>query len=383
MENSRLFDVIDTLYKDYISVWEDVCNIESPTSYKAGVDAVGQYFADMALQKGWKVEIFEQEVSGDVVSITLNPDVSAPPVTLSGHIDTVHPLASFGSPAARVDGERIYGPGTCDCKGGVVAGFMAMDALERCGFDSRPVRLILQSDEEVGSEQSGKATINHICESSRDSVAFLNLEGHTRGEACLIRKGIATFEFTVCGHEAHSSRCAEEGANAIAEAAHKIIELEKLKEPLGITCNCGVISGGSVPNTVPALCCFKANFRFATHEQLDYILDYVERVAKTTHVEGCTCKVEQVSSRLPMQYTQKNAELLEKMNAIFDACGLPILRAARRSGGSDAAEVTSFGIPCVDSIGVTGDAIHSPCESAELVSLLESARRIAAVAYYI
>ena len=67
--------------------------------------------------------------------------------------------------------------------------------------------------------------------------------------------------------EAHSSNCATAGANAICEAAHKIIELEKIKDKHGLTCNCSVISGGTTVNTVPGHCEFKANVRFATQEQ--------------------------------------------------------------------------------------------------------------------
>ena len=50
----------------------------------------------------------------------------------------------------------MYGPGVMDCKGGIVAAIMAMEALEKCGFTERPVQLLLQSDEENGSATSNK-----------------------------------------------------------------------------------------------------------------------------------------------------------------------------------------------------------------------------------
>ena len=83
------------------------------------------------------------------------------------------------------------------------------------------------------SPSTSKDPINYICNHARDVAAFLNLEGHEahcRNKATLIRKGI----------EAHASCCAKEGASAILEAAHKIIEIEKYKENDGITCNCGL-----------------------------------------------------------------------------------------------------------------------------------------------
>lgn len=39
---------IDRLNDSYVDVWEDVCNIESPSNDKDGVDRVGAYFMDIA-----------------------------------------------------------------------------------------------------------------------------------------------------------------------------------------------------------------------------------------------------------------------------------------------------------------------------------------------
>ena len=134
MSHTKVFEKIDQLRETYLNVWEQACDIESPTNYKEGVDAVGRFFAEMAEQRGWKVEYCRQEVSGDVVCITMNADSPEKPLCISGHIDTVHPVGSFGSKPTRRDDEKIYGPGVTDCKGGVVAGFYAMDALQQSGL---------------------------------------------------------------------------------------------------------------------------------------------------------------------------------------------------------------------------------------------------------
>ena len=209
---------VDDLAEQYFDIWEDVCNIESPTNYKEGIDRVGEYFASMARERGWKVEYLKQDVAGDVVCITMNPDTEAAPITISGHIDTVHPVGSFGTPAVRRDDEKIYGPGVTDCKGGVVAGFLAMDALSKNGYNKRPVRLLLQTDEETGSKTSGGKTIEYICEKSKDSVLFLNLESYSAGGATMSRKGIVSYRFDIEGKEGHSAKCATEGANAVVDA---------------------------------------------------------------------------------------------------------------------------------------------------------------------
>ncbi len=379
MNCKNIFAEIDALNEEYTRFWEDVCNIESPTSYKAGVDQCSRYFADWAQKMGFAVEVFSQPVSGDIVTITMNKEAKGTPVALSGHLDTVHPVGMFGTPAVRRDGEKLYGPGVLDCKGGVVAAALAMAALKNCGFTDRPVQLLLQSDEENGSTYSNKATIRHICEKAKNAVAFLNLEGYTAGEACIVRKGIINYTFKITGKEAHASNCATKGANAIREAAYKIVELEKLKDDAGLTCNCGMISGGTVPNTVAGYCEFKINIRFATAEQLAWVNDYVKKIADTVYVPGCTTEIEVFSHRVAMEYTERNQRLLDRMNEIYERNGMPTLAATTHKGGSDAADATVAGIPSIDSLGTEGGGIHSIREWAWLKSLAESAKRLAAI----
>ena len=130
----KIFERIDSLSGEFADIWEDICNIESPSNYKIGVDAVGRYFIGLANDNLWDVEIFKQERFGDVVCVTMNKDAQKSVVTISGHMDTVHPVGSFRTPAAHRSGDKLYGPGAMDCKGGIVAGFLAMKALKECGY---------------------------------------------------------------------------------------------------------------------------------------------------------------------------------------------------------------------------------------------------------
>lgn len=316
MKCEKLFETIDGLQEKYVNILADVCSIESPTDYKEGVDRVGKYFMDFAKEKGWKVEICPQNVSGDIACITLNPDAKKPPIALSGHMDTVHPVGSFDAPIVRREGNRLYGPGTKDCKGGIVAGLLAMEALCQCEFKERPVLLLLQSDEEKSSMPSGKETIKYICRKAEGAEAFLNIEGTSNHTAVIARKGILRLKLTVYGKAAHSAMCYD-GANAVAEAAYKIIELEKMKESGGLTCNCTNIKGGTAPNVVAERCEFIADIRFATLKEKDEAYDRVRAIAQKSFIEGTRCEVEEVSYRPPMEYTERNAALLEKNERNF------------------------------------------------------------------
>ena len=380
--HEKLFSQIDALLPSTLDMLEDICNIESQTCDKAGVDAVCDYCVKFAEKHGFKTEIFPQSVSGNTALITMNPEATLPPITLSAHMDTVHPRGSFGSPATRRDSENMYAPGVMDCKGGIAASFLAMLALIGCGFDKRPIQLYLQSDEENSSATSNKETVKKMCEVAEGSVGFINLEGYVAPTAVLSRKGIIRYRFTVHGRAIHSARCAY-GANAIAEAADKILSLEEMKDVGGLTCNCGVISGGTAVNTVAEKCTFLADIRFVNSEQLELAREKVIEIAKKTRIEGCYTELEEISFRPAMPLVERNVDFLEKINEIYEKCGLPLLSARDCVSGSDAAYITECGVPCVDCLGTEGGNIHSTREYARLTSLAESAKRIASVIYYI
>ena len=375
MKCENVFTMIDELYPAYLKLWETVCNMESPTMDKARVDAVGQFFLDIAKKKGWETEVFES-VTGNVPCITMNPDAEKAAITLSAHMDTVHPVGSMGTPAVKEDEANFYGPGVTDCKGGLVVALLTMDALDRLGYKDRPVRFLLQSDEEAGSRPINKATIGYMCEKSKGSRAFFNLEGAFPGKACVQRKGIATYLVKVHGIEAHSSACAKMGASAIAEAAHKLLLLEEFKDHEGITCTCGVIRGGTAHNTVPGYCEFRANFRFATVAQQKEVVAFMQALAEKTYIEGCRTEVEEYGFRPPMERVERNLALLDELNRAFEENGLSALEPITDLGGSDAAQITTAGIPCLDNFGVRGGYVHSPKEFAVKESLREAAKRL-------
>ena len=378
----KLFTRIDSLEKKYITFWEELCLIESPTDYKEGVDAVGNYIIEKAMAQGWKFEKQTQPISGDYICITMNPEAAGKPVCLSGHIDTVHPVGLFGQHPVKKDAEKIYGSGVSDCKGGIAASFMAMEALEDEGFRARPIKLILQSDEETSSAGSDKTTVQYMCECAKDAVAFLNCEPSVKDTVVLKRKGIAKYTFKIKGRAAHASDCAN-GISAITEAAHKVIEIEKYKDSKGITANCGIISGGTKINTVPEECVIKVDFRFSNSDEFLEVKNFAQKVANTSYIEGTTCELVLEGFRDAMELADKNISLLEKANEIFESTGLPKLSIRTSNAGSDAAYTTKCGIPTLDSIGVEFGSIHSKNEYAVISTLKEAAKRIAAICCYI
>ena len=348
---------------------------ESPSDDKARVDRCAARFIEEATHFGWRVETKQVPNSGDPVCITMNENAPGQPIAISGHLDTVHPVGLFGSPAVRIENGILYGPGVCDCKGGAVAGLYAMAVLEKLGWRDRPVKLLLQTDEEVGNELSGLTTVNFLCEKSKDCAAFFNLEPYVAGTAVLLRKGIERFQIDVYGKSAHASK-KWNGANAICEAAHKIIRIEEMNDQDGITCSCGIVSGGTAVNTVPDTCKIVIDMRFSDDEQRRKGEEALKEITETCTVAGTHAALKTISARIAMEPSEKNTALLDKINGIYNVNGLPTLAVRKSPGGSDAAYITAYGTPCVDNLGIEGGRIHSPNEYARLDALPEAALRL-------
>lgn len=382
MEHKELFAEIRRLEEKYLPMWQEICMIESPTSCKEGVDAVADYCIRHAEKMGWVVVRGHEEVSGDPVCITMNSGNQAAPICLSAHMDTVHPVGTFGQPSVRVDGDKIFGPGVHDCKGNIVAALMTMEALQNCGYDKRPVKLILQSDEETGSAGSNKHTVDFMAEHAAGCVCFLNMEPHISPKVTVQRKGIMKIRFDITGKAGHAGKCYD-FASAITEAAHKILKVESWKEKEGITCNVGTVSGGTGINVVPASCTFAVDVRFTNAEEQARIRAFLQDVADTAYVDGTSCVMTLVSTRLAMPKTEAALQLVAQMNEIFAKTGLPELTPTAVPGGSDCADMVSRGFVGVDSLGIEGGGSHSISEWANLKSLVPCCDRIGAVVWYL
>lgn len=386
MEYEKLLAAIDRLNETYIRFWEEICKVESPTEYKPGVDAVGKIFIDKAKEFGWKVQVHHEEKSGDAICITMNPDAPGKAVCFSGHMDTVQPREYFPEPIVTFDETYIYGPGVKDCKGGLAASMLAMAALREVGFTGRPVKLILQPEEENTSKLSDRRTVDFMEEMAKDCAVFLNTEGcgaKTVNTATMWRKGSYRTRIKVKGQAFHSASSWKGGASAVREAAYKIIEIEKFKEQHGITMNCGLITGGTAANTVPESCEFVVDTRYPDAESKHRVDEFFENLLAKSTVEGTSATMEVISARPAMERTEANLQALARMNEVYARCGLPILKERGNYGGSDASDMTARGIPTVDSMGVEGDGGHSIHERAVLTSLAASAKRLAAAAAFL
>ncbi|MDD4124649.1 MAG: M20/M25/M40 family metallo-hydrolase, partial [Eubacteriales bacterium] len=275
-----------------------------------------------------------------------------------------------------MEGDLLNSPGVIDCKGGIAVSLLVLEALKLYGYDKRPVKLILQSDEEVESVLSDRKTLEFIKNESEGAACFFNCEGRAAGYITTKRKGIIRLFLDIKGKAAHAGDYFE-GASAIREAAYKIIDLEKKSVKDGITYNCGVIQGGTVLNVVPDCCKVYIDVRINNKEEFDYAMGEIEKTANNVFVEGTSCTVVPISDRKPMERTDANIKLFNHINRVSEKYGFGSQREFFSNGGSDAAYTTLAGIPTVDDIGPVGGKYHTKDEWCLIPSIAESAKLIA------
>lgn len=162
-----------------------------------------------------------------------------------------------------------------------------------------------------------------------------------------------------------------------------VLEIEKFKEPDGVTMNCGIIAGGTALNVVPEKCEVTIDVRFSTMEQMKRAHAFLEELVQKTTYAGTSAELERVSSRSPMELCQANLQMLDRLNRIYESVSMPTLEVTKSAGGSDAADMTARGIVTVDSVGVRGSGLHSKDEYAKVPSLVDAAKRLAAAAAFL
>jgi succinyl-diaminopimelate desuccinylase len=184
-------------------------------------------------------------------------DADAPALCLTGHLDTV-PLG--GSEwardplAAEIDGDRLYGRGSSDMKGGTAAIVVAAERIAALGRGSAGLELVLCAGEETGCD--GALALAGADGALGRAGALLVAEP-TTNHPCVAHKGVVWLDMLAEGRTAHGSM-PHLGENAIHKVARAITRLDGFAfdvetHPLlgDPTLNVGTVSGGLNINSVP------------------------------------------------------------------------------------------------------------------------------------
>ena len=310
----------------------------------------------------------------------------ARPVVISAHLDTVFPPAEEiqNNFSWRQEGDRIYGPGTVDIKGGTVMMYMILDALQAFAphiFEAIDWHLAVDGSEEALSDDFGLLCLERFPEST---LACLVFEGGTPNKKAfslvVARKGRATFRVSVEGRSAHAGNNHALGANAIVQLSHTVQQIAALTNyEQKITFNVGTTSGGSVINRVPHYAEAGIEMRAFSPQIFDQGVNRIMALngdGQISSSDGYPCKViiRQVYRTAPWPRNPATDHLFAIWQSAANELGL-LVKTEERGGLSDGNLIWEH-IPVLDGLGPVGDNAHcsesSPDGSKEQEFVLES-----------
>ncbi|MEW2289495.1 M20/M25/M40 family metallo-hydrolase [Streptomyces sp. NPDC047841] len=382
-EPAELLALARTFAAPVLERWEDLVTLETPSG-DAGRAAV---FAErLATGLAATADRIEQPPGPDGAHLvaywngrgTRDDTGDGTPeghTLLVAHSDTVFPAGTVARRpfALAEDGDTVTGPGVFDMKGSLVAVELAMDLLCRTGTTPRrPVRLVVVTDEEIGSPDGSRLVARH----AEGAHAVLGLEPPLPGGALKIgRRGVARVRLTVRGVSAHAGLDAALGVSAIDELVDQLAALRATAAALpDAALNVGTVSGGSRANVVADHAEAEIGLRYATHETERALLS---ALLEPSPVRARAALSATTLSHRPAWAMDPANPLAAELTALASALGLDL--ALGTSGGAgDTNHTGALGIPTVDGLGPAGAGAHSEDERASLSSLLERAALIAA-----
>lgn len=329
-----------------ISFLTELVKVDSSDKNNANklVDLCSQYLSD----NGIDGEILENNGYKMYVATIGSGEKT---VVLNGHLDVVSGRKEQFT--SYLNGDKLYGRGTADMKGGCVGIINAFIALSKLELDAK-VMLQLVSDEEIGGENCSKYLVEkgYIGD-------FVICAEPTNLNPCIQSKGIIRIDVVSNGMSAHGSR-PWEGKNAILKALNNFNAIESLDiisksssyyESSSV--NLAVINGGDIYNRVPDRCVMGLDIRYIPELDPTEILDKI-----TEAIDGDVI----VKVIEPGVYVTEDQYYVRKLvECIKESIPDEEVIIRGQHGGSDARFFAQLGIPAIE-FGPSGDGWHGDDE---------------------
>jgi glutamate carboxypeptidase len=272
---------------------------------------------------------------------------------LLGHVDTV--IGHSSHTPLRREGDRLFGPGTVDMKGGVVLSLGVARALASRPETFAEVSLLLVTDEEWRRHE-----FRHI-ERFSGYDACLCFEGgqlSADGDEGVVvkRKAAGTMRVGATGRAAHSGSAPDQGRNALLALAAVAIEAARRHDPDGperLSVVPTILRSGDAFNVVPAEGELLFDMRADSSDSFETV-----RASIPTERDGVRLEAEMQRVWPGMDSVQATRQLLERAG---ERLGRAIVGVSR-GGASDASHFAPSIALTVDGLGPRGGAAHNPGE---------------------
>jgi glutamate carboxypeptidase len=346
---------------------------ESPTYDAAAVNRMMDLASRDLVIAGARVERVAGRMGfGDCVRASFpHPTPHRPGILVMGHLDTVHPIGTLSQLSFRRDGNKAWGPGICDMKGG---NYLALEAIRQLGraqvATQLPVTVLLTSDEEVGSP-STRDVIE--AEAARHKYVLVPEPGRADGGVVTGRYAIARFNLEATGRPSHAGARLAEGRSAIREMARKIVEIEDMTTD-DCTFSVGVVHGGQWVNCVSTTCTGEALSMAKRQDDLDR--GVAAMLALRAAGNDVSFKVTRGVTRPVWEQDARGMALYGVARDIARGLGFDIPQQSA-GGGSDGNFTGAMGIATLDGLGVRGAGPHTLDEHILVDSLAQRGRLFA------
>lgn len=359
---------------EMMSLLQRMVEIESPSDNKAAVDLMGELLGREFERIGGKITFYPQADAGNHLKAEF-AGKGGKPILLLGHFDTVWSMGTLAQMPFHVDGGRAFGPGIYDMKAGIMMMIFALRALQASGAAHRPVTILLDTDEEVGST-TGRPIVEATAKGC-EAVLVLEPSQGPKGHLKTSRKGVGDITIKVRGRASHSGVDFEKGRSAIVELAKQLLEVVQFTDlAKGTTVNPGVIQGGTRSNVVAAEAWAEVDLRAVRIADAN---ELKQRFAALKPFDPeCSIEISGGFNRPPMERTEGTVRLFDIAQQLAREIGLP-LDESSTGGGSDGNFTSALGIPTLDGLGALGEGAHATNESIVVEALPQRTAVLAAL----
>jgi glutamate carboxypeptidase len=349
---------------------KQMVDINSFTANAAGVNHLARVTAECFAGLGFTPEYVPSQNPefGEHLVLTRR-GTSDKSVALVSHLDTVFPPEEEQQNNFKwqIEGDRIYGPGTEDIKGGTVMMWLILSALREHApkvFESITWKLFWNSSEERFSPDFGDVCRNRFEPKTLAALIF-EAEGRLDKLPLMVvaRKGRGTFRVTSSGRGSHAGGKHNHGANAIIQLGKTLQKVAALTDySRDVTVNVGTIHGGTVLNRVPHEAVAEGEFRTftpATYEQTKKALLALAgpgEVRSPTDNYSCQIKVEFLTETRPWPRNPETDALYQHWANASADLNFPV-SFQERGGLSDGNHIWDA-VPTLDGLGPWGDNDH-------------------------
>jgi glutamate carboxypeptidase len=341
---------------------------ESPTQSKAAVNRmVDLVQAEVADLSAAVERVPGRDGYADNLIVRNRPEGHGNGILILSHIDTVHPIGTLSGPLPfRREGDKLYGPGLFDMKGGAYLALEAFRQVTKAQSAKLPLTFVFTPDEEVGSPTS-RGLIE--AEAKKARYVLVTEPARDGGKIVTSRKGVGRFEMKATGIPSHSGSRHQDGRSAIKEMARQVLAIEGLTDyARGITTTVGMISGGTAPNVIPQYCEISVDLRVrdvAAGEEFEKKILGLEPFDNSVKLE-----VSGGMNRPPYESSAAIDVLFRHAQAIAKGIGFDLQHTEMTGGGSDGNFTAALGVPTLDGLGIDGDGAHTEWEHG-LISSIE------------